>query len=63
LLKADTSVDLGKQVGDVEKRIGELILIIDSNIELVDENWLIDIKFPFVVASHGQDLNQKLLEA
>ena len=63
LLKAETSVDLDKPVSDVEKRIGELTLIFDSNLEFIDENWLIDVKSPFVVAKRGQDLNQKLLQA
>lgn len=63
LLKADTSVDSDKPVSDFEKRIGELILIFDSNLEFIDENWLIDVKSPFVVAKRGQDLNQKLLLA
>lgn len=58
LLLADTSADSGKPVSDVEKRIGELVLIFDSNLEFVDENWLIDVKSPFVVAKCGQDLNQ-----
>jgi len=57
LLKADTSVDLDKPVSDFEKRIGELTLIFDSNLEFIDENWLIDVKSPFVVAKRGQDLN------
>lgn len=61
LLLADTSADSGKPVSDVEKRIGELVLIFDSNLEFVDENWLIDVKSPFVVAKCGQDLNQNLL--
>ncbi len=37
LLKADTSVDLDKPVSDFEKRIGELTLIFDSNLEFVDK--------------------------
>jgi len=57
LLKAETSVDSDKPVSDVEKRIGELTLIFDSNLEFIDENWLIDVKSPFVVAKRGQDLN------
>ena len=57
LLKAETSVDSDKPVSDVEKRIGELTLIFDSNLEFIDENWLIDVKSPFVVAKCGQDLN------
>ena len=62
LLLAGTSADSGKPVSDVETRIGELVLIFDSNLEFVDENWLIDVKSPFVVAKSGQDLNQNLLQ-
>ncbi len=62
LLLADTSADSGKLGSDVEKRIGELVLVFDSNLEFVDENWLIDVKSPFVVAERGQDLNQNLLQ-
>lgn len=62
LLKADTSADSARLISDVEKRIGELILIFDSNLEFIDENWLIDVKSPFVVAKRGQDLNHKLLQ-
>lgn len=62
LLKADTSADSAKLISDVEKRIGELILFFDSNLEFIDENWVIDIKSPFVVAKRGQDLNHKLLQ-
>jgi hypothetical protein len=61
ITNADTPVDSGKPIDDVEKRIGELILIFDSNLEFIDENWLIDVKSPFVVAKRGQDLNRKLL--
>lgn len=53
LLKAETSVESDKTVSDVEKRIGELTLIFDSNLEFIDENWLIDVKSPFVVAKRG----------
>lgn len=62
LLLADTSADSAKLISDVEKRIGELILILDSNLEFIDENWLIDVNSPFVVAKRGQDLNHKLLQ-
>ncbi len=62
LLLADIFANSGKAVSDVEKRIGELVLIFDENLEFVDENWLIDIKSPFVVAKSGQDLKQNLLQ-
>ena len=63
LLLADTSADSGKLVSDVEKRIGELVLIFDSNLEFVDENWLIDVKSPFVVAKRSQDLTNQVVAA
>ena len=63
LLLADTSADSGKLVSDVEKRIGELVLIFDSNLEFVDENWLIDVKSPFVVATRSQDLTNQVVVA
>jgi hypothetical protein len=31
-------------------KIGELILILDQNFKYIDENWLIDVNSPFVVA-------------
>lgn len=30
--------------------IGELLLILDDNLEVIDENWLIDIHSPHVIA-------------
>ena len=62
LLLADISAESGKPVSDVEKRIGGSVLVFDSNLEFVDENWVIDVKSPFVVAKRGQDLNQNLLQ-
>ena len=53
LLLADSFADSGKPMSDVKKRIGELILIFDENLEFVDENWLIDVKSPFVVAKRA----------
>jgi hypothetical protein len=31
--------------------IGDLILILDENLEVVDENWLIDVHSPYVLAN------------
>ena len=36
--------------------MGELTLILDTNQKVVDENWLIDIESPFVVAKSQPDL-------
>ena len=63
LLLAGTSADSGKPVSDVETRIGELVLIFDSNLEFVDENWLIDTKSHFVVAKRSQDLTNQVVAA
>ncbi len=30
--------------------VGELILILDDNLEVIDENWLIDVQSPYVIA-------------
>ena len=30
--------------------VGDLILILDENLEVVDENWLIDVHSPYVLA-------------
>lgn len=30
--------------------VGELLLILDDNLEVIDENWLIDIQSPYIVA-------------
>lgn len=33
-----------------EVTVGELSLILDDNLEVIDENWLIDINSPYVLA-------------
>jgi hypothetical protein len=30
--------------------VGELLLILDENLEIIDENWIIDVQSPHVVA-------------
>ena len=37
--------------------IGDLILILDENLEVVDENWLIDVHSPYVLANPGPITN------
>jgi hypothetical protein len=32
--------------------LGELILILDETLEVIDENWLIDVHSPYVLATH-----------
>lgn len=37
--------------------IGDLILILDENLEVVDENWLIDVHSPYVLTNPGPITN------
>ncbi len=62
MLKADTSTS-GTKTFSEDEEMGELVLILNENIEIIDENWIIDVESPFVVAKRGQGLNQKLLQA
>jgi hypothetical protein len=51
LLKADLSAGENNLVSDDgDDEIGELTLILDANLKVIDENWSIDIESPFVVA-------------
>ncbi|MCP2732080.1 hypothetical protein [Limnofasciculus baicalensis] len=51
LLKADLSALENDLLTDEEDgEIGELTLILDTNLKVVDENWLLDVESPFVVA-------------
>lgn len=57
LLKADISAgenDLVSNDGDDE--IGELTLILDTNLKVIDENWSIDLESLFVIAKIQPDL-------
>ena len=57
LLKADLSADENNLVSDDgDDEIGELTLILDANLKVIDENWLIDLESPFVVAKIQPDL-------
>jgi hypothetical protein len=38
-------------VSDSENSIGELNLILNDSLEIIDENWLIDIHSPYVVSA------------
>ena len=35
--------------------IGELVLILSPDLEIIDENWSIDIESPFVIARHESE--------
>jgi hypothetical protein len=37
----------------LDKTVGELVLILDDNLEVTDENWLINVHSPLVVAFPG----------
>ncbi|MBC6418041.1 MAG: hypothetical protein GDA44_04245 [Prochloron sp. SP5CPC1] len=52
LLKAEPRGSLEEKVVD-EVEIGELNLIVDHNLELIDENWFIDVDSPWVIAKTG----------
>ena len=57
LLKADLSASNNNLVSDDgDEEIGELTLILDTNQTVIDENWLIDVESPFVVAKSQPDL-------
>lgn len=57
LLKADLSASENNLVSDDDdEEIGELTLILDTNHTVIDENWLIDVESPFVVAKSQPDL-------
>jgi hypothetical protein len=57
LLKADLSAGENKLVSDDgDDEIGELTLILDAHLKVIDENWLIDIESPCVIAKIQPDL-------
>jgi hypothetical protein len=57
LLKADVYQSANNLVNyDGDDEIGELTLILDPNLKIIDENWLIDIESSFVVAKIQPDL-------
>ena len=45
------AVDSEQVHRDAQTTLGELILILDENLEIVDENWLIDVDSPYVLAT------------
>ena len=49
VLKPDISASETETISDDEE-IGELTLILDPFWRVVDENWLIDVESPFVIA-------------
>lgn len=45
------STDSDSSQDAAQTTIGELILVLDENLEVVDENWLIDVHSPYVLAT------------
>ncbi|NJS11568.1 MAG: hypothetical protein HC789_14940 [Microcoleus sp. CSU_2_2] len=41
---------------DGDDEIGELTLILDANLKVIDENWSIDLESPFVIGKIQPDL-------
>ena len=35
---------------ETKTTLGELILLLDENLEIIDENWLIDVNSPYIIA-------------
>ncbi|NER92954.1 MAG: hypothetical protein F6J86_03735 [Symploca sp. SIO1B1] len=52
-LTINLPVDSDSLHGHSSTTIGDLILILDENIEVVDENWLININSPYIIATPG----------
>ena len=48
-----TSKPLSEANSDDNCDIGELVLVLAPNLEIIDENWFIDVESPFVVAKFG----------
>ncbi|PSF38585.1 hypothetical protein C7H19_03495 [Aphanothece hegewaldii CCALA 016] len=42
---------------NINNIIGEMILILDHQFQYIDENWLIDVNSPFVVAKVEKEIN------
>ena len=57
LLSSDAKSTGDKSISDYETRIGELTLIFSSQMEFLDEKWLINIKSPFVFATKGAQVS------
>ena len=43
------------KVDSDDDEIGELTLILDANLKVVDENWSVDVESPFVVATRPKE--------
>ncbi|MEG4391048.1 hypothetical protein [Microcoleus sp. BROC3] len=57
LLKANLSAGENNLVSDHgDDEIGELTLILDPNLKVIDENWSIDLESPFIIAKSQPNL-------
>lgn len=54
LLKIDSVSDM---VVIEDEEIGELTLILDADLKVIDENWSVDVDSPFVVATPTRNLS------
>lgn len=54
VLKADSIATENQPSDDNALHFGELVLVYDENLEFVDENWLIDIGSPLMIAKRAQ---------
>ncbi|MBD2184986.1 hypothetical protein H6S82_04600 [Planktothrix sp. FACHB-1355] len=45
-----------------DDEIGDLILVLDENLQIVDENWIIDVESPFVLAKQKTNLQHFNIE-
>jgi len=43
------------KVDSDDDEIGELTLVLDANLKVVDENWSVDVESPFVVATRPKE--------
>ncbi|NJP11614.1 MAG: hypothetical protein HC866_20870 [Leptolyngbyaceae cyanobacterium RU_5_1] len=50
-LMVNPTIGFEHSEGDAKTTLGELILILDENLEVIDENWLIDVTSPYVLAT------------
>jgi hypothetical protein len=39
------------KIAGVDQPIGELVLVLNDNLEVIDENWLIDVHSPYVLST------------
>lgn len=55
IVSESISVDDDYDEDDDDDEVGELTLVFNSKMEFVDENWIIDVESPFVVAKRRKE--------